>query len=96
MENNALLRLLVILLSLYCVVYVAAVPATRSSMIRKMVPSSVQDHIPKENLAVGLKNNDEEFDMEEGVIENRMMLDVADYPGTRANPAHHPKAPGKH
>ncbi|KAK7290683.1 hypothetical protein RIF29_05276 [Crotalaria pallida] len=95
MEKKALLWLLVILLGLSFVEYAAAVPATRSSMIGKLVPS-VQDHHAKEDLVMGLRNNEELFDMhEEGVVESRMMLDIADYPGTRPNPAHDPKAPGK-
>ncbi|OIV89721.1 hypothetical protein TanjilG_03819 [Lupinus angustifolius] len=59
-----------------------------------MVPS-VQDHQVKEDVVVGLWNKDEEFDMEKGVVESRMMLDVEDYPRTRPNPAHDPKSPGK-
>ncbi|CAL0322830.1 unnamed protein product [Lupinus luteus] len=94
MEKKALIRLLVILLGLSCIVYAGAVPATRSSMIKKIVPS-VQDHQVKKDLVVGLWNKDEEFDMEEGVVESRMMLDVEDYPRTRPNPAHDPKPPGK-
>ncbi|KAF1886120.1 hypothetical protein Lal_00045349 [Lupinus albus] len=93
MEKKALIRLLVILLGLSCILYAGAVPATRSSMIRKMVPL-VQDH-QATDLVVGLWNKDEEFNTEEGVVDSRMMLDVEDYPRTRPNPAHDPKPPGK-
>ncbi|XP_061348043.1 uncharacterized protein LOC133293476 [Gastrolobium bilobum] len=89
MEKKALLRLMVILLALSCFLYTAAVPTTRSSMIWKMDPS-VQDHLAKEDLSLGLRN------MKEGIVESRMMMDmIADYPGARANPAHEPKSPGK-
>ncbi|KHN42189.1 hypothetical protein glysoja_021679 [Glycine soja] len=98
MENKALFRLLVILLALFFVVFVAAVPATRSSMIGKIDPL-VQDHLAKvlslslEDLVMWLRNSEDE--MKEGTLETRMLMDVVDYPGTRPNPAHYPKSPGK-
>ncbi|XP_020218414.1 uncharacterized protein LOC109801715 [Cajanus cajan] len=92
MEKKTLFRLLVILLGLSYVVFVAAVPATRSSMIGKMDPL-VQDHLAKEDPVMGLMNSKE--DMKEGIVESRMMVDIVDYPGTRPNPAHDPKSPGK-
>jgi len=36
-----------------------------------------------------------EEDMKEEIAESRMMMDIVDYPGTRPNPAHDPKSPGK-
>lgn len=41
--------------------------------------------------------NSEVFKKEEGGSEDqrKMMMDVADYSGPRANPAHQPKSPGK-
>ncbi|TKY62840.1 hypothetical protein E2542_SST12700 [Spatholobus suberectus] len=94
MEKKTLFSLLVILLGLSCVVFAAAVPATRSSMIGKMDPL-VQDHLAKEDQVMGLRNSEELLDMKEGIIESRMMVDITDYPGTKANPAHDPKSPGK-
>ncbi|XP_027353554.1 uncharacterized protein LOC113863949 [Abrus precatorius] len=93
MEKKALISLLVILLGLSCLVFVAAVPVTRSFMTGKMDPL-VQHHLPKEDLVMGLTNNEELYDMKEG-IESRMMMDIADYPVTKPNPAHDPKSPGK-
>ncbi|CAJ1919302.1 unnamed protein product [Sphenostylis stenocarpa] len=84
-------RLLVILLVLSSVVFAAAVPATRSSMIGKMNPL-VQDHLAK-NPVMELSNSEE--DMNKGTSESRMMMDIVDYPGTKPNPAHDPKSPGK-
>lgn len=50
----------------------------------------------QEDLAVDLRNIEELFGMkEEGLEEGRIMMDISDYPGTRANPAHDPKSPGK-
>ncbi|KAK7396118.1 hypothetical protein VNO78_16898 [Psophocarpus tetragonolobus] len=92
MEKKTLFSLLVILLGLSFVVFAAAVPATRSSMIEKMDPL-VQDHLAKEDPVMGLRNSEE--DMKEGIVDSRMMLDVVDYPGTRPNPAHDPRSPGK-
>jgi len=40
-----------------------------------------------------LRNSEDE--MKEGTLETRMLMDVVDYPGTRPNPAHYPKSPGK-
>lgn len=40
-----------------------------------------------------LRNSEEE--MKEGTLETRILMDVVDYPGTRPNPAHYPKSPGK-
>lgn len=40
-----------------------------------------------------LRNSEEE--MKEGIVESRMLMDIVDYPGTRPNPAHDPKSPGK-
>ena len=42
-----------------------------------------------------LRNSEEMFDTKEGLEEGRMMMDIADYPGARANHAHDPKSPGK-
>ncbi|KAL2320528.1 hypothetical protein Fmac_029497 [Flemingia macrophylla] len=92
MEKKTLFRLLVVLLALSYVVFATAVPATRSSMIGKMDPI-VQDHLAKEDPVMGLMNSKEE--MKEGIVESRMMVDIADYPGTGPNPAHNPKSPGK-
>ncbi|KAK7336315.1 hypothetical protein VNO77_16852 [Canavalia gladiata] len=94
MEKKAFLGLLVILLDLSFLVFVAAVPSTRSSMLGKMDPL-VQDHLAKEDVVMGLKNSQEPFDIKEGKVESRMMIYIADYPGTKPNPAHDPKSPGK-
>ncbi|KAK7266989.1 hypothetical protein RIF29_19651 [Crotalaria pallida] len=87
MENKALPILLIIL---FCLSYIAAVPATRSSMIRKVDPF-VLDH--QEDLAMDLRNNEELFDMKQYGLEERMMMDIADYPPIGANPIHDPKPP---
>ncbi|KAG4912764.1 hypothetical protein JHK84_053225 [Glycine max] len=71
MDKNALFRFLLVLLTLSCVVFVAAVPA----------------------IIMRLRNSEEE--MKEGIVESRMLMDIVDYPGTRPNPAHDPKSPGK-
>jgi len=42
---------------------------------------------------MGLSYNEE--DMKEEIGESRMLRDIVDYPGTRPNPAHDPKSPGK-
>jgi len=36
-----------------------------------------------------------EEDKKEEIAESRMMRDIEDYAGTRPNPAHDPKYPGK-
>ncbi|ESW33886.1 hypothetical protein PHAVU_001G106300 [Phaseolus vulgaris] len=92
MDNKPLLRLLVILLVLSCAVFASAVPATRSTMIGKM-NTLVQDHLAKVDPVMGLTYTEE--DMKEEIAESRMMMDIVDYPGTRPNPAHDPKSPGK-
>ncbi|KAG4912773.1 hypothetical protein AAZX31_19G105800 [Glycine max] len=92
MDKNALFRFLLVLLTLSCVVFVAAVPAIRSSMIGKIDPL-VQDLLAKEDPVMRLRNSEEE--MKEGIVESRMLMDIVDYPGTRPNPAHDPKSPGK-
>lgn len=43
-----------------------------------------------------LKSSIEEaFGMEEEAGKGRLMMDVVDYSGPKANPAHNPKSPGK-
>ncbi|BAT84992.1 hypothetical protein LR48_Vigan03g199300 [Vigna angularis] len=92
METKPLSRLLVILLILSCVVFAAAVPATRSTIIGKKNPL-VQDHLAKVDPVMGLSYSED--DMKEEIAESRMLRDIVDYPGTRPNPAHDPKSPGK-
>lgn len=49
----------------------------------------------QEDQIIGLRNSEELLDMKEGIVESRMMMAIVDYPGTRPNPAHDPKSPGK-
>ncbi|XP_057440563.1 uncharacterized protein LOC130732558 [Lotus japonicus] len=96
MEKKPFLKLLVILLGLSCFGYAVAVPATRSSMIWKVDPSILQDHLAKDDHVMGLRNNQGVLEIKEEAVESRMLVDVADYPGTRPNPSHNPKPPAKH
>ncbi|MED6140443.1 hypothetical protein PIB30_093280 [Stylosanthes scabra] len=87
-KKVVLVRLLVILIGLSLVVYVLAVPATRSSMIMEKMEFSVQDqHLNKEDVV------DEKEEGEE--LEGRMILEISDYRSPGANHAHDPKCCGK-
>ncbi|KAF7819237.1 putative transmembrane protein [Senna tora] len=86
MEKKALL---IILLALSYLLFVTAVPVTRSLVTKKVDPSpisSVQYHQAKEGV---------ESEMKERAEEKKMMMEVEDYSGPKANPAHQPKSPGK-
>ncbi|KAK7271123.1 hypothetical protein RJT34_26762 [Clitoria ternatea] len=87
MEKNSLLKFLVInFLCLFYVVYVVAVPATRSTLTRKVDPFVLNDQ-SKEEMVMDLRNSDEK---KEGLEDGRMMMDIADYTPTGPNHSHTP------
>ncbi|KAK7286589.1 hypothetical protein RJT34_21691 [Clitoria ternatea] len=104
MEKKPFLRLLVILLGLSSLVFAYSIPATSKflgfdvepfSMFGKMDIPLVKYHLAKEDQVMGSRNSKELMDLKNGMVESRMMVNIADYAGTRPNPAHDPKSPGK-
>ncbi|KAG2384263.1 hypothetical protein LR48_Vigan10g215700 [Vigna angularis] len=91
--EKKVLKLFLSLLFLSYVLYVAAVPATRFSMTKKVDALLLEDHT-KENVVVNIRNQKGLFETKE-VEEKRMIMDINDYSPTGPNHSHTPKSPGK-
>ncbi|KAJ7971968.1 putative Transmembrane protein [Quillaja saponaria] len=101
MEQKAFFRLLLVVtfIGLSCIFFAASVPATRSQLISNMEDPPAVQHQPSHQDAVDLKADDDFFELEEGLLKGRMIVELADYPEPGANrghqPGHQPKTPGK-
>ncbi|KAI4301006.1 hypothetical protein L6164_034324 [Bauhinia variegata] len=85
--------LLLILLGFSFFLLSAAVPTTRS-LLSNREESSVQT--TQIQVDLDFTNGEEMFDMgKEFIVEGRMDMESADYPGTGANNRHEPKTPGR-
>ncbi|KAL4607173.1 hypothetical protein ACB092_09G155000 [Castanea dentata] len=93
MAQKAFLTFVVLFLAFSSVLSISAVTTTRSLESKKEDPS-VQHLLAQE--AMDLRYGEEVFDVGERFIEGRMDFETSDYPGSRPNPDHDPKPPGKH
>ncbi|KAI4348512.1 hypothetical protein L6164_009227 [Bauhinia variegata] len=94
MVHKASLQLLLLILLGFSLLLLSyAVPTTRSFLPNRE-ESSVQTTQAEGNLE--FMNGEQVFGMgEEFMVEGRMDMESADYPGTGANNRHDPKTPGR-